>query len=99
MRVTVITGGSAGIGAAMARELSRRGHRLVLTARSPEKLQEVAASLNGPSHIVVADVTQRPDVERIRDEALQAFGEVDVWINNAGRGITRPILELTDADL
>ena len=99
MQVTVITGASAGIGAATARELSSRGHRVVLAARSLDRLQEVAASLTTPSHTVVADVTQRADVERLRDEALQAFGQVDVWINNAGRGITRPILELTDADL
>ena len=99
MTVTVITGGSAGIGAAVALELSRRGHAVVLAARSADKLKEVAAALPGRSRIVVADVTRRADVERIRDEALQAFGQIDVWINNAGRGITRPILELTDADL
>ncbi|HEX8904407.1 MAG TPA: SDR family NAD(P)-dependent oxidoreductase, partial [Longimicrobiaceae bacterium] len=39
------------------------------------------------------------DVERLRDEALSAFGQVDVWINNAGRGISRSVLELTGADL
>ena len=43
-------------------------------------------------------VTQRADVERIRDEALRTFGHVDVWINNAGRGIGRQVLDLTDAD-
>ena len=43
-----------------------------------------------------ADVTNRADLHRIRDEALARFGEIDVWVNNAGRGINAPVLELTD---
>jgi short-subunit dehydrogenase len=97
--VTVITGGSAGIGAAVARELAARGHSLVLAARNATRLADVAAGCATPVKTVVADVTQRADVDRIRDEALAAFGAVDVWINNAGRGISRPVIELTDDDL
>jgi short-subunit dehydrogenase len=109
VKVVVITGGSSGIGAALARELARRGgYALVLAARREEALQQVARDLGadlkvGPSnvktHVVVADVTRRQDVERIRDEAVRVFGQVDVWVNNAGQGITRPILELTDEDV
>jgi len=98
-RVVVITGASAGIGAALARELGRRGDSLVLAARSVDALQRVASEISSPTHIVGADVTRRGDVDRIRDEALTAFGHVDVWINNAGRGILRPVLELTDDDV
>jgi short-subunit dehydrogenase len=99
-RNVVITGASRGIGAAIARELARRGDSLVLTARSREGLEETAAaSPNGRTHIVTADVTRRGDVERIRDEAIRVFGHVDVWINNAGRGIVRPVLALTDEDV
>jgi short-subunit dehydrogenase len=47
---------------------------------------------------VVTDVTRRAEVEHLRDEALRAFGQVDVWLNNAGRGISRPVLDLTDDD-
>ena len=47
---------------------------------------------------VVTDVTRRAEVEHLRDEALRAFGRVDVWLNNAGRGISRPVLDLTDED-
>jgi NADP-dependent 3-hydroxy acid dehydrogenase YdfG len=43
-------------------------------------------------------VTDRASVEKLRDRALAAFGHVDVWVNNAGRGITKPALQLTDAD-
>ena len=99
-RNVVITGASRGIGAAIARELARRGDSLVLTARTREGLEETAAAWpKARAHIVTADVTRRGDVERIRDEAIGAFGHVDVWINNAGRGIVRPGLALTDEDV
>jgi len=98
--VTVITGASSGIGAATAHELSRRGHRLVLAARNSDRLQATAESLAPAEALtVIADVTSRADVERIRDDALHRFGRIDVWINNAGRGITRSVLDLTDDDV
>jgi short-subunit dehydrogenase len=99
-RNVVITGASRGIGAAVARELARRGDSLVLAARSRGGLEDVAsASTSTRMHLVTADVTQRGDVERIRDEAIRVLGHVDVWINNAGRGIVRPVLALTDDDV
>jgi short-subunit dehydrogenase len=98
-RTVVITGGSGGIGAALGREIVRRGGRVVLAARSGDALRQIASELGATAHAVIADVTRRADVERIRDEALGTFGRVDVWVNNAGRGIARPVLELTDADI
>ena len=101
-KVVVITGASGGIGAEIARQLGRHGHRVVLAARRQAELQAVADDVvdsGGRAVPVAADVTRRLDVERLRDEALVAFGQVDVWINNAGRGITRPVLELTDDDV
>ncbi|MBV8545015.1 MAG: SDR family oxidoreductase [Acidobacteria bacterium] len=97
MRTIVITGASAGIGAAIARRLGRDGNRLVLAARRGELLQQVARE-SGDAVAVVADVTRRENVEHLRDEALRAFGAVDVWINNAGRGISRLVLDLTSDD-
>ena len=98
-KVVVITGASSGIGAAVARELGRRGHALVLAARGEEALRQLAGELGGRVAVVRADVTSRADVERVRDEALKAFGRVDVWINNAGRGISRKVMELTGEDI
>ncbi len=101
--VVVIAGASAGIGAALARRLGSEKRRLVLAARRGEPLRQVAreAEERGAVHaaVVEADVTRRADVERLRDVALATFGRFDGWINNAGRGIVRPVLELTDEDV
>jgi len=94
----VITGASGGIGAALARQAAAAGARVVLAARRGDALDRVAAECGPEALAVVADVTRRDDVQRVLDEALARFGHVDVWVNNAGRGITRPVAELTDDD-
>jgi short-subunit dehydrogenase len=98
-KTVVITGASSGIGAALAKTLGAKGYRLVLAARRKDELERVAAPLGGRAVAVVADVRRRRDVEAVRDRALAAFGGVDVWVNNAGRGISRSVLELTDEEL
>ena len=98
-RVVVVTGASSGIGASLSRELGKRGAHVVLAARRTDKLADVARSA-GEGHLTVtADVTRREDVARIAATAIEHFGHVDAWVNNAGRGITRHILELTDDDV
>ncbi len=102
-KTIVITGASAGIGAGLAARLAADGHALVLAARRREELERVARDAmqrGSPRAIVVeTDVTKRADVERLRDAAIDAFGGFDAWINNAGRGITRSVLDLTDDDI
>jgi len=98
-KTIVITGASAGIGAALALKLAARGDDLMLAARRTDELKQVARACGRKALPYVTDVTRRRDVERLRDEALRTFGQVDVWINNAGRGINRNVLELTDEDL
>jgi len=97
-KTVVITGASGGIGAELAVQLGRRADRLVLAARRESELHDVARRAGTESLVVPTDVTTRGDVERLRDRALQRFGHVDVWVNNAGRGITKPVLELTDEE-
>src|SRR5256712_14168807 len=97
-KVTVITGASSGIGEALAKQLGAKGHRLVLGARRENELKRVAGEI-GPNAVPVrTDVTRRKDVEYLRDIALERFGHVDVWVNNAGRGITKSVMELTDQE-
>src|SRR5437667_260464 len=98
-RVTVITGASSGIGAALAKRLGERGHDLVLAARRESELNQVASHVKTKALVVRTDVTRRSEVEHLRDLALKEYGHVDVWVNNAGRGITRPVMNLTEDDL
>jgi NADP-dependent 3-hydroxy acid dehydrogenase YdfG len=98
-KVIVITGASAGIGRATAELLAQRGARVVLVARRQDLLDEVAASCGANAEPVVADVTRRDEVVAVVDRALARFGRIDVWINNAGRGISRQPSELTDEDV
>ncbi len=97
-KVVLITGASSGIGAALARRVAELGGAAVLAARREAELREVAAACGGQSLAVVADVTRREEVQRIFDSALARFGHVDVWVNNAGRGLTRPVSQLSDDD-
>jgi NAD(P)-dependent dehydrogenase (short-subunit alcohol dehydrogenase family) len=97
--VVVITGASSGIGAALAARVARAGGLPVLAARRERELEAARARCGDPALAVVTDVTKRADVQRLLDRALERHGHVDVWVNNAGRGITRPVSELTDADL
>jgi short-subunit dehydrogenase len=102
-RTIVITGASAGIGVAIAYRLAAAGHRLVLAARNEAALREVAAESErrGAERalVVVADVTNPDDVGALAAAAIKTFGGFDVWINNAGRGITRSVLDLTAGEL
>jgi len=99
MKHIVITGASSGIGAALAMQLGAQGHRLALAARREAELRAVASRAGSGAIVVPTDVTSRGDVERLRDRAIAELGHVDVWVNNAGRGITKPALELTDEEL
>src|SRR5215211_3564733 len=95
----VITGASSGIGAALAEQLGAAGHQIALAARRERELQDVAARVGNGAIVVPTDVAKRGDVERLRDRAIEGLGHVDVWVNNAGRGISKPALDLTDEEL
>lgn len=96
MAVVVITGASSGLGEAAARELAKRGHKLILGARRAERLEALAAELSALTEVVVvrADVSVPADVQRLADEAGGRFGRIDVWVNNAGVGTGRPWYEI-----
>jgi NADP-dependent 3-hydroxy acid dehydrogenase YdfG len=86
--VFLITGASTGIGAATARAAAAAGHRLVLAARSEDKLAGLAAELGGDERALAVrcDVTEWSDQEAVVERARAAFGQIDVVFANAGFG-------------
>jgi len=97
--VIVITGASGGIGAALAELAAARGATVVLVARRGDALAAVAERCGAGAFPITADVTRREEVRRVVETTLGRFGQVDVWVNNVGQGITRPPSKLTDADV
>lgn len=100
-RVAIVTGGSQGIGRAIALELAAEGADLVLVARHREGLDAVAAeveALGRRVEVVPADVAVPGSAEPILEAALARFGHVDVLVNNAGKGGPKPLLETTEED-
>jgi NADP-dependent 3-hydroxy acid dehydrogenase YdfG len=93
--VMIITGASTGIGAETARQAAAEGYRLVLAARSEDKLADLAAELGGDERAlaVATDVSEWADNERLAQAALDAFGRIDVVFANAGFGAARGFLE------
>jgi short-subunit dehydrogenase len=98
-QVVVITGASSGIGAGLAERLASEGKTVVLVARRREALEDVASRCGGRGHVAPADVSRREEVRRVVDETLKRFGRIDVWVNNAGLGITKMPSQLTDEDV
>lgn len=97
-RVIVITGASSGIGEELARQAVNQGACVVLAARSTEKLAGIAAGLGETALAVPTDVTKREDHAHLLQQSIERFGRVDVWVNNAGRGISKSIFDVTDED-
>jgi NADP-dependent 3-hydroxy acid dehydrogenase YdfG len=98
-KIVVITGASSGIGAALAEVIAARGATVVLVARREEALRAVATRSGTRAYPLVADVTRREEVRRVVDETIRLLGRIDVWVNNAGQGISRVPSELTDDDV
>ena len=95
--VVLITGASSGIGAATARAASRDGARLVLAARRDERIAQLADEL-GNAIAVRCDVTDADQVAKAVQTTLEAFGRIDVLVNNAGQGLQAPIDEIDPDD-
>jgi NAD(P)-dependent dehydrogenase (short-subunit alcohol dehydrogenase family) len=95
-RAALITGGSSGIGLAIARALGQEGYGLTLSARRPDKLEEAVQGLRDEgldAHAVPANMLDEDAIRQAVDAHRERFGRMDVLINNAGLGIAAPIAE------
>lgn len=98
----MVTGASMGIGALTARELARRGAQVVLVARGAYRLREQASLINaegGKAAAIPADVSDPGQVERLVADTLDAFGRIDVLVNNAGVGWKKLYAHSSPADI
>lgn len=91
----LITGGSSGIGLAIAKALVASGSRVAITGRNQNRLAEAAKSIN--AHPIKADVSNEEDVKRTFREFFDKFGHLDILVNNAAFGERRPLVEIDRA--
>lgn len=95
-QVMVITGASSGIGLATAKMAARKGAKIVLASRNTKELRKIVREIEadgGEAFAVTVDVAKESDMKRLAREAVQRFGRIDTWVNNAGVGIFGEILD------
>ena len=101
-RVALVTGGSKGLGKAMARGFAEAGANVVISSRHEAELKaaaaDIAAGTKAKVVYFVADMTKRDDVRKLADSALAAMGKVDILVNNAGSNTPQAIDKITDED-
>lgn len=99
-RAALVTGGSRGLGKAMARGFAEAGADVVIASRHEDELraaaEEIRSGLDARVAHVAADLGQRPEVARLADQALAAFGRIDILVNDAGILPIDPLLEIRD---
>lgn len=96
-----MTGASQGIGAAIAAKLAQRGYDLAVTSTRPEKLSDVVSHVTnagGRAVPVLLDVCSRASIAEAMKEAVNALGQIDVLVNNAGIPLKKPAVDITPED-
>jgi NAD(P)-dependent dehydrogenase (short-subunit alcohol dehydrogenase family) len=101
-RVALVTGGSKGLGKAMARGFAEAGADVVISSRHEDELKSALAEIRSGTSVrglsVVADLTRRSEAERLAKAALAEMGHIDILVNNAGSNIPEEIDKITDAN-
>ena len=96
-KVVAITGGTAGIGRAVAARFWQEGCRVAVCGRGEERLQRMRAAFPERFLAVRADVSQPDGLETFARATVEAFGRIDIWVNNAGMSDPMPVLETDEA--
>lgn len=100
-RVAVVTGGSSGIGLATCKRLAEAGATVVLAGTHEDKAQKAAkeiTAMGGKAIATTVNVRQSQTVEALADRALNEFGRLDIWVNDAGIFPVKPALDVTDEE-
>jgi short-subunit dehydrogenase len=101
-QVVVVTGASSGIGHAAARTFAQRGARIVMGARRFDVIEELAADVmraGGEAAAVQTDVSSESQVEALAQTAIDRFGRIDTWVNNAGTSVYATFDKLTEDEI
>lgn len=98
-RVWFITGTSSGLGRALAEAVLEKGEAVVLTARNPQKVEDLASKFPGRAIAVQLDVTKPEEVSKAVKQAITYFGRIDVLVNNAGVSTIGTIEEVSDSEV
>ncbi len=97
-RVAVVTGGSEGIGRGIAKALAAAGAKVAIVARSKDKLEACASSLEGEVKGFAGDLTDAADVRRLMADIVAHWGRIDILVNNVGGGTFKPLDQQTAAE-
>ena len=89
-KIAIVTGASGGIGLAVAKRLAQEGAKVVLAARSADKLKQLEREIPG-SFAVPTDMRKQEDIHQLVQQTEQKFGRIDILINNAGQGLLSPV--------
>lgn len=96
-KVAVVTGGTSGIGLAIAQELIAKGAKVIVTGRDQEKLDAAVATLGGAAEGVRAETESLADLDRLYDHVKIGHGRLDLLVANAGAGEIVPLADVTEA--
>lgn len=101
IKTAIVTGASSGLGFAIAKAYLARGYNVVGNARTLARLEEAAARLGNPANLLLVegDIARPQTAQRLFERAIEAFGQVDILINNAGIFIPKPVGDYTEQDV
>lgn len=101
-RVALVTGGSKGLGKAMAHGFAQAGAEVVISSRHENELREAAREISGQTktrvETVVSDLSRRGQADELAQAAVEAMGRVDILVNNAGSNLPQPVDQIRDED-